>query len=355
MPPKSEAVLRYEVIDRCLTNIYKRFPSMEDLLYKCERELKRSYTVHTIQRDIHAMKFDETLGYMAPIKFSKQNNGYYYDDDNYTIRTFGINEKEIEAIELAAGVLHHFKGIKVNDTYNHAVDKLFSSLDIKKSSKEESLAHAIQPEETTYMRGMEHFEILINSIKKKIPVSFIHYSYERKSFKTIIIHPYLLKESNKRWYLVGYSEEHKEIRYFGLDRIYDPILIDKEFVSNNKNDLRNLFNNKIGINQIKFLEKNNFSLTGDESASEKLEDIKIWVSKEMANYIKSMPLHASQVIREQDEGDLIINLNLVPTLELISLILSYGQHMCVLKPNWLKEEIIKVLQNSAEQYKHGPF
>jgi predicted DNA-binding transcriptional regulator YafY len=351
MPPKSEAVLRYEVIDRCLTNIYKRYPSMEDLQYKCERELKRSYTAHTIQRDISAMKFDEKLGYMAPIKFSKQNNGYYYADPNYTIRTFGINDKEIEAIELAAGVLQHFKGIKVNDTYNHAVDKLFSALDIKKSSKEESLEHAIQPEESMYMRGMEHFETLINSIKKRIPVSFIHYSYERKFFKTIIAHPYLLKESNKRWYLVGYSEEHQEIRYFGLDRIYDPILIDKAFVLNEKTDLRNLFNNKIGINKIRAAKKNNRSLTEDEIDSEKLEDIRIWVSKEMANYIKSMPLHSSQVIREKEEGDLVIDLKLVPTTELVSLILSYGQNMCVMRPVWLKIQIINELQHLFEQYK----
>ena len=41
-----------------------------------------------------------------------------------------------------------------------------------------------------------------------------------------------MKESNKRWYLVGYSEEHKAVRYFGLDRIYDPVLIDKPFKEN---------------------------------------------------------------------------------------------------------------------------
>ena len=34
-----------------------------------------------------------------------------------------ITLKEIEAIELAAGVLQHFKGIKVKDTFNHEIDK----------------------------------------------------------------------------------------------------------------------------------------------------------------------------------------------------------------------------------------
>lgn len=43
-------------------------------------------------------------------------------------------------------------------------DKLFSSVNIKKSDKE-NLANAIQPEETIYMRGMEHFDTLVSSIK----------------------------------------------------------------------------------------------------------------------------------------------------------------------------------------------
>ena len=224
MPPPSEAALRYAIIDRCLTNLYKPFPTMNDLKYTIERELKTSVSTATIQKDIAQMKKGEDEnGYRAPIKFKRSNQGYYYDlitHPNFTIRSLGLNEKESEAIELAASVLQQFKGIKVNDSYNHAIDKLYSSLNIKKSDKDKSLTNAIQPEETTYMQGMEHFENLVKSIKKKIPVSFIHYSYDKKLFKSIIIHPYLMKESNKRWYLVGYSEEHKEVRYFGLDRIY---------------------------------------------------------------------------------------------------------------------------------------
>jgi predicted DNA-binding transcriptional regulator YafY len=347
MPPPSEAALRYAIIDRCLTNPYKPYPTMDNLKWAIERELKTSVSTATIQKDIAQMKKSvEEGGYAAPIIFRRSTQGYAYDLKNFpdfTIQTFGLNEKEIEAIELAAGVLQHFKGIKVNDSYNHAIDKLFSSVDIKKSSKEETLANAIQPEETTYMRGMEHFETLVNSIRKKIPVSFIHYSYEKKIFKAIIIHPYLLKESNKRWYLVGYSEEHAEIRYFGVDRIYDPVLINKDFIKNKNADLRDLFNNKIGLSAIR------------KRDSEKPEEIVLWVSKTMANYIKSMPLHTSQQHKEhKGHGDILVTLNLVPTYELTALILSYGTNMELLKPNWLRKEIEKELQKASLKYKRTP-
>lgn len=344
MPPKSDATLRYKIIDKCLTNLYKPYPTMDDLIYAIERQLKTTVSKETIQKDIGNMKkSEEDGGYSAPIKFRKSRNGYYYDLESFpdfTIQTFGLNDRELEAIELAAGVLQHFKGIKVNDTYNQAIDKLLSAVDIKKIANEANLAKAIQPEETTYMRGMEYFDTLVTSIKKKIPISFIHYSYDRKKFKAIIIHPYLLKESNKRWYLLGYSEEHKNIRSFGVDRMYEPIMIDKPFIENTLIDLQNLYTNKIGLNTISTL------------SPEKIEDIEIWVSKMMANYIKSMPIHKSQVIEEYNgEGEILVKLKLVPTYELIALILSYGQDMELLKPTWLRKEIINEIENASKKYK----
>ena len=344
MPPPSDANLRYKIIDECLTNIYKPFPTMDHLKYTIERELKTSVSTATIQKDIAQMKKGEDEGgYSSPIKFKRSNQGYYYDLEkfpDYTIRSFGLNDKEIEAIELAAGVLKQFQGIKVNDTFNHAIDKLFSSVNIKKTSKDEILINAIQPEETTYMRGMEYFETLVSSIKKKIPVSFIHYSYDKKLFKAIIIHPYLMKESNKRWYLVGHSEEHKEVRYFGLDRIYDPVLIDKEFKETKGGDLRTLFDNKIGLNTI------------HDKEVEKPEEVTLWVSRTMANYIKSMPLHKSQTHKEfGGYGEILVTLHLVPTYELLAMILSYGKHMELLTPKWLRKEIEKELERSVVKYK----
>ena len=344
MPPPSEAALRYTIIDRCLTNPYKPYPTMDDLKREIERELKTSVSTVTIQKDIAHMKkpLDEG-GYDAPIKFKRSNQGYYYDFENFpnfTIRTLGLNEKELEAIELATGVLQHFKGIKVNDTFNHAIDKLLSAVDIKKSDKDISLANAIQPEESTYMRGMEHFETIVTSIRKKRVISFIHYSYSKKLFKAILIHPYLMKESNKRWYVVGYSEEHKNIRSFGLDRVYDPMPINTSFKENKDINLRNLFENKIGLTTIK---------NHDEEVPEKIE---IRVSPKMANYVKSMPLHKSQSHIETDgHGEIIITLRLVPTYELIALILSYSNEMELLKPLWLRHELVAQLNQTIKNYK----
>jgi predicted DNA-binding transcriptional regulator YafY len=344
MPPRNDAPLRHVIIDRCLTNPYKPYPTIEDLKREIELELKTSVSTATIQKDIAQMKKGvDDGGYAAPIKFKRSNQGYYYDLEkfpNYTIRSLGLNNKEIELIESLVGILKFFKGIKVNDRYNYAIDKLYSSITIKKTSKEETLINAIQPEETPYIRGMENFETLVISIKKKIPVSFIYYSHHNKLLNSVIVHPYLMKESNNLWYLVGFSEEHNEVRQFGLDCIYDPVLIDKKFKENENSNLRTLFDNKIGL---KTIHNKNVETT---------EEVTLWVSKNVANFVKLMPLHKTQTYEEfGSNGDIIVSLRLVPTCEFLAKVLSYGEHMEILKPKWLRKEVEKILKRTLVKYK----
>ena len=135
MPPPSDATLRYKIIDECLTNIYKPFPTMDHLKYTIERELKTSVSTATIQKDIAQMKKGEDEGgYNAPIKFKRSNQGYYYDFvkfPDFTIQSLSLNEKEFEAIALAAGVLKQFQGIKVNDTFMTELNALINWVNLE--------------------------------------------------------------------------------------------------------------------------------------------------------------------------------------------------------------------------------
>ena len=75
----------------------------------------------------------------------------------------------------------------------------------------------------------------------------------------------------------------------------------------------------------------------------------------MSNYIKSMPLHKSQVIESYGlYGEIQVSLTLVPTKELVSLILSYGEHMEVIEPNWLRKHIKNELALTSEKYNSKP-
>ncbi len=339
MPKNKEAAYRYSIIDKRICSIYKPYPSMAELIDALESELGTSFSVSTIQKDIQAMKHDEQLGYNAPIRFAKARNGYYYEDPKYTIRSFGLNEREIEAIEFATGILAHFRGLKVNEAYNQAVEKIRTSLNIKKGDRDSNLKNAVQMEDTTHLRGMDDFEKFMHCIKEHIAFSFVHYSYDRQTFKAHVIHPYLLKESNKRWYVVGFSEEHQAIRYFGVDRIYDPVLLALPFKEHLGQDLRDHFRDKIGLTAIAPVGK------------EKTEKVTVWVSREWANYFQSMPLHHSQkIVHILKDGELLIEFTLIPTYELLALLQSYGNRVMLQQPKWLVKKMRDELEKNLQQY-----
>jgi predicted DNA-binding transcriptional regulator YafY len=75
---------RYKVINRCLKSKTKRYWSMEDFLKKLlENDLV--VNLRTLRRDIYEMRYDQLLGFNAPIAFSRKNGGYYYTDESFSI------------------------------------------------------------------------------------------------------------------------------------------------------------------------------------------------------------------------------------------------------------------------------
>jgi predicted DNA-binding transcriptional regulator YafY len=345
MLPTSEAAKRYEIIDACLRNPINKYPSMEVLQTKISIKLKTNIAIETLQKDIAFMKKGEDEGgFSAPIKYSRRQNGYYYSEDGFVFRSNGLNENEIQAIELATDYLKQFTGLNLSNSFKQAIDKLSSAFSIEKN-KDNNLA--IIPEDTNYLKGMEYFEILLRSIKQKRPVSFNYLKYSSGGFNAYIVHPYALKESGKRWYLVGYSELRNQkqdpsaLRYFGLDRIYSPVTLKTRFIPNASTDLMKIFQDSIGIRPI------------NNSKKEEIESIFLKVSETMAPFIESLPLHKSQnILRREQNGEITIQLKVVPTIELISLILSYGKEIEILQPEWLRIKITENLKNALNKYEN---
>ncbi len=336
MPLNKEAQIRYLTIDACLCDKRKPFPSMALLIAVIEEKIGKSFTVSTIQKDLKALKEDEALGYLAPIKFSKSKNGYYYSDPNYTLRSVPLNSAEIESLLAATDLLRTFSGDRVGHNFNTAVDKILASVREKFDTTSDKRV-LIQTENPPRMRGWEYFELLFQAAKDKTVVSFIHYSYSKRVFNAIVLHPYLLKEFQNRWYIVGYSEKHRAIRNFGLDRVIEPLLINKKF------------NTQLNFNPESYY-KDTFGLY---PIGKKKEQIHFRVSPLMGNYLLSQPLHESQsVVNHYAYGHLLLQLDIIPSVELINQFVMLSNHITIIKPQWVRKEVQEQLKTSAINAKH---
>ena len=146
MPANKYALLRYRIIDKCIRNKYRPYPSKEDLRQACEDALYNSLDERisdsTIEKDLFAMRNEEGLGYMAPIKYSRELNGYFYTDPEYSINDIPLNEEDIDAIKFAALTLSQFKSISV---FSHLGYWTFGrQLFLQKSIKVQKLMHIDQ-------------------------------------------------------------------------------------------------------------------------------------------------------------------------------------------------------------------
>ncbi len=334
MPRNKEAFIRYRIIDKCLRNRQHKFPSLDYIVGKCEDTLGTEFSVSTIQKDIYAMRFDEALAYNAPIKYSKIHKGYCYEDENYTIASVSLNSDEIEALEFAAAILDQFKGVGILEKYDHAIDKIFDAVQLRRVADEVELDEMIQIEKPHYFQGSELLSVLVELVKARSPVEFEYRAFDNDEEKTRLVHPYLLKEYRNRWYLVGLDESSNKIQTFGFDRIRSLRKGNLKFRHFPSFDPKLYFKHSFGIT----------SFLG------KPEKVVLRFNALQGKYVKTQPLHPTQKIVNDEANELVVELKVGITIELVMQILSYGQQVEVIEPTSLRNEIKNKLQQTLNQY-----
>ncbi|MGB1308452.1 MAG: helix-turn-helix transcriptional regulator, partial [Oceanihabitans sp.] len=186
-------------------------------------------------------------------------------------------------------------------------------------------------------KGIENLKDILLAIKQEKEIHFIHENYERNSKKEYKITPLILKEYINRWYVVGVVNNSNAIRTFGIDRISN---IEIGALSNKK---REDYKEKLN----KF--KHTVGLTYGEGKPEK---VSLLVDALHVKYMRSLPLHQSQVILSKNKNNKHqVDFYLYPNYEFKTQILKIGSEAEVLSPKYLRDEIKGILEESLRRYK----
>ena len=330
MPISKSAYKRYKIIDSILRNTRDYYPTIEEIQQAIEKSIKQKLSLDTLEKDFRNMKLPEPEGFDAPIAYCRKNKGYHYTDSNYSISGVSLTDKDVESIKEALEILQNIGSSRVSDSFNYALDKILVSYK-EEFPDSDSKRKIIETESIPGSRGFEHFETLFTACKNKIPLSFTHYSYLKRKFNSVIVHPVLLKEFGNFWYLLGYSESHKELRTFGFDRIYEPLLLKRKFIQKPQDVINNYYKDIYGVYPIKNQPK---------------QGIVFFASPLVSNYFEAYPIHESQKCDKKDYGD-VFAISVVPSLELVRLLRSYGNEITVLEPMWLND----IINNKEDEKK----
>jgi predicted DNA-binding transcriptional regulator YafY len=338
MPANKYALLRYRIIDKCIRNKYKPYPSKEDIRQACEDFLYNSFkervSVSTVEKDLYAMRNEEGLGYLAPIKFSRDLGGYFYDDPSYSIDKLPLNEDDIEAVKFAAHTLSQFKKINVFDQFSSAIDKLMDRIELSDNIQDESIDQLVIFESGATAIGSEHLGVIFKAIKQKTSISIEYKSFQAGVSSLRKIEPYLLKQYENRWYVIAFEPKSSKIKTFGLDRIEKVTLEAYNFIIKPDFSREDFFRYSVGIT------------TGNY----KSQKVEIEFSNFSAGYIKSKPIHNSQKSMSKNTTGEVFGFNIYVTPELTQKIMAWGSHAKVLKPLELQHQIKIELEKTLKGY-----
>jgi len=335
MSQNKNALIRYKTIDKCLQNHYRLW-TLEDLMEACSEALfeyegkENTVSKRTTQLDIQLMR-SEKLGYNAPIIV--YNKKYYkYEEAEYSITNIPLTETDINVLTETVAMLKQFKDFSLFSDVSDILQRLEDKIYAEKSHTRP----VIYLDKNENLKGLHFLDVLYRAIVKKILVIITYRSFKSTVAQQFIFHPFILKEFNNRWFLVGRKKNNRSVSNLALDRI---IAVDFDFslpFPDEEFDAELFYKDVIGV-------------TVNEGL--RATKIQLWVDADNAPYILTKPLHNSQeTAQENEDGSIIINLKLKINYEFERLVLGFGNGINVLQPEQLRKRIKYKLQSALKHY-----
>lgn len=336
MALNKNALIRYKTIDKCLQNTYRRW-TLDDLIEACSDTLyeyegrKINISKRTVQLDIQMMRSDK-LGYKAPIVVYERKY-YKYEDENYSITDIPLTENDMGVLTETVEMLKQFKDFSLFSELGGIIQRLEDKVYTEKTHQS-AIIHLDRNEN---LKGLEHLDVLYQSILKKIVLKVSYQSFKARQASDIIFHPFILKEFNNRWFLVGKSgvEAKSAVVTLALDRILE---IDFDTSISYTNEV---FNGDAYYKDV----------VGVTVSNTRAERVQFWVDRYNAPYVSTKPFHHSQRTIERREDGVVFNIFVQINFELERLILGFGNSIEVIKPKRLRARIKKKLEHAVGFYK----
>ena len=198
----------------------------------------------------------------------------------------------------------------------------------------------IKPDDSSAFKGADNMRQVVHALSLEHQISFTKENYYTNQSKEYVVSPLFIKEYLNRWYLIAVPTGTTEIRNFGIDRISDIKILNTKALKREKfNEQIKNYNDIVGLNF-------------NESIKPEPELIKLAVTNFQIKYLKSLPLHHSQIAIEDRAGEWgTVTYFLKPNYEFKTQLLRMNINVKVLEPEWFKEEVKKDITKMMNLYK----
>ena len=155
-------------------------------------------------------------------------------------------------------------------------------------------------------------------MRESVALTMTCQSFGKPEPSTFEVEPYCVKFFEQRWYMLGMSDK---LRIYALDRIKALEPTERKFKLPKKFDAAKFFADHYGI------------IIGYEDFE--VEPVALKVDSWQSKYLRTLPLHHTQVVVERNEKYSIFEYRLCPTFDFRQKVLSMGGSIEVLAPQEL--------------------
>lgn len=339
MPTNKNALTRYKFLDDMLSDRH-HFYNIHDLTLKCNEKLITAglpeVTQRCIEKDINYLEYDPFFAEIERFRIGSKRC-LRYAKPSFSIFKKELSNEESNLIREVLNTIGQFDGL----AHFEWLEQFKSWLDLEERPKIISFSN------NPYLQNSNLLGVLFDYISNQVVIQIEYHTFSVQEKKKILFHPYLLKQYNNRWYIIGAANQDMKILNFALDRIdqitplpeleYQPCL----------DNLAERFEDIIGV-----------TLYEDR----KLEHIIFWVSNNSQYYIITKPIHDSQKHIKEESLDAIhekypnlksgtfFSIDCIPNYELIRELCSYGKELLVLEPASIKNKVYDRITMMLEAY-----
>ena len=339
MPTNKNALTRYKYLDEMLSDRH-HFYDIHDLTKKCNEKLIDAgfpeVSQRCVEKDINYLEYDPFYAEIERYRVNKRRC-IRYKNPSFTIFRKELSEEESNLLLEILNTIGQFDGL-ANFEW---LDRLKIGLGLKKRSRIISFSN------NPYLQNSNLLGVLFDNISNQVVVRLEYHTFTDKKNRTIIFHPYLLKQYNDRWYLIGAANDDAKILNFALDRIDVVTALPEMKYKPCNGDLANRFEDIIGV-----------TLYEDKD----IEHILFWVSNRSKDYMETKPIHGSQCRYKGKKDEefrsrypslyegAFFSIDCIPNYELIRELSSFGKDLLVIEPKSVQDDVFHRVQQMYEDY-----
>lgn len=350
MPANKNALTRIVLLDKLLADRYHAY-SIQDMTDYLERELPQygqegGVTKRCVEKDIEYLEYKfpiliEFERYSVDAHSATTDKVYRkrcirYADPTFSIFKGKLTDDEKGLLTTALSTLGSFEGL---DGFGW-LDDLSKRLGLVKQQPIIQMSKNLIENRTLMAESF-------SAIQARSVINLKYKLFNTSDVREVKISPYLLKEYNRRWFIIGAVYDTGRILNFALDRIISISVLPGYDYELQPEDLSERFEDIIGVS----------FYDGGE-----VHKIIFWVSDKSAPYVDTKPLHGSQInirgvrekaIRSQYNvplGGAIFSIECMENYELIRELCSFGGELKVLSPEPIVDSVKKRVKSLYEVY-----